>query len=191
VATIANYYQKKEIKGLFLILIADIETTILEQKYIECHLRDQGIKCKRLKLQELIEHCHLNEDRNLYLRDELVSFAYFRTGYNLGMYTGNLAQVRKCRQMLAVSKAISIPSVNFELINLKRMQIELSKPFIIRQFLNEEEARSLETSLIESWDFDTMRDVDYDILVNIIKENKEDYVLKPNKEGGDNNIFGE
>jgi len=36
-----------------------------------------------------------------------------------------------------------------------------------------------------------MRDVDYDILVNIIKENKEDYVLKPNKEGGDNNIFGE
>lgn len=64
--------------------------------------------------------------------------AYFRTGFSMSLYKGDLEVVRKCREQLAVSKAISIPSIAMELVNLKRTQIEISKPRVIRKYLSED-----------------------------------------------------
>lgn len=47
--SIVHLYTRKELKGLFLFLIGDIETTIFEQRFVEIQLREKGIRCKRVK----------------------------------------------------------------------------------------------------------------------------------------------
>lgn len=44
------------------------------------------------------------------------------------------------RIKLAKSNAICIPDVAMELVNLKRIQVELSKPEVMRRYLSEDEA---------------------------------------------------
>jgi hypothetical protein len=56
----------------------------------------------------------------------------------MSLYKGDLGVARKCREKLAASNAISIPSIAMELVNLKRTQIEISKPRVIRKYLSEE-----------------------------------------------------
>lgn len=49
VRLIILYYREKKIQGKFVIVIGDVESTILEQKYLEGELTKGGIRCKRLK----------------------------------------------------------------------------------------------------------------------------------------------
>ena len=74
------------------------------------------------------------------------------------------------------------------LINTKRMQSEIAKPDIVKRYLNEEEARTIVELSGEIHDFDNKTDSEIEELIRKTKE--EDYVLKPNKEGGGNNFFG-
>lgn len=67
-------------------MIGDLETTFIEQKYVESQLISRGIRCKRVLFAELARKGRLDEKKDYYVDNELVSFAYFRTGFNLGMY---------------------------------------------------------------------------------------------------------
>ena len=74
-----------------------------------------------------------------------------------------------------------------QLVNFKRMQVELSKIEVLKKFLDEPEALLLKEICGELYDFESEAD--------IIKLKKmasyNDYVLKSNREGGGNNYFGE
>lgn len=52
---------------------------------------------------------------------------------------------------MALSNAISIPPIEFELVNLKRVQTELVKPEVLRRYASEEEAAKLMKTRVGEW----------------------------------------
>ena len=64
---------------------------------------------------------------------------YYRAGYSPRDYCES-NEIEKCwesREMIELSEAIKIPDVKMELMNQKRMQVELSKPKVHEKYLNE------------------------------------------------------
>lgn len=57
---------------------------------------------------------------------------------------------------MLLSNAISIPPIEFELINLKRVQTELIKPEVLRRYASEEEAKTLMNTRVREWEFDSI-----------------------------------
>lgn len=57
---------------------------------------------------------------------------------------------------MLLSNAISIPPIEFELINLKRVQTELIKPEVLRRYASEEEAKALMNTRVGEWEFDSI-----------------------------------
>lgn len=71
-----------------------------------------------------------------------MSFVYYRCGYKLDHFKvdGDQNVGWKVKEDIELSNAYCIPPVVMELINQKRVQTELTKPQVLRQFLPEEEA---------------------------------------------------
>lgn len=88
------------------------------------------------------------------------------------------------------SKAIKCPSIQYHLAGTKKVQQELAKKGTVEQFLNEpekiESVRNTFTGLY-SLDFDESGEQ----AVKMALKDPERYVLKPQREGGGNNIYGE
>lgn len=77
-----------------------------------------------------------------------------------------------------------------KLLNSKRMQTELSKEEVYTQYLTKEEADVLKLSVIRQWEFDSVGEEEFQSILNQVQQNPDNYVLKPNCEGGGNNFWG-
>ena len=104
----------------------------------------------------MAEHAKVGKDGELYYQEEHVSFAYYRTGYRWEDYLPELETRWKARRIIEESKAVTMPSISMELINQKRLQVEISKPDVYRKYLDENEAALLEQSLVQFHEFDHM-----------------------------------
>ncbi len=92
---------------------------------------------------------------------------------------------------IELSNAIKISNIENELMNQKRMQVELCKPENYKKYLDkEEDIKLLESSFVEMIDFDGKALEEYKTIVEHVSEHPEKYILKPNAEGGGNNLFG-
>lgn len=89
-----------------------------------------------------------------------------------------------------MSKAIKIPDATMKLLNSKRMQTELSKEEVYTQYLTNEEAEILKLSVIKQWEFDNIDEEQFQDLLKEVEQNPDNFVLKPNCEGGGNNVWG-
>ena len=152
----------------------------------------KGIKVKRTTVQDMYEHISKDEKGDLYYDKQLVSFVYYRSGYRLVHFeiNGDAELGWKMKEDIQVSNAYTIPPVSMELINQKRMQTQFSKIDVLRKYLPEESALEVQKCFVKEWDFDGISQENYEKIVNMIKDKPEDYILKPNAEGGGNNFFG-
>ena len=82
--TISDHYKKRGLKGILVMVVAEIEwKTFSELRYFEVGLIKRGIKMRRIQLKHLNEGARLDNDNNLYYKEELVSFVFLRHGFNL------------------------------------------------------------------------------------------------------------
>ena len=116
--------------------------TLFQQKYIEYCLNSVGIKCKRVKLKELLQHGTKDNNNDLFYKGQLVSFAYYFTGYNLKQYDeiGTREEAIKAKLMLTTSNVTCVPSIQMMIVNTKCGQAYLTKPQILRKYLSEQQA---------------------------------------------------
>lgn len=143
-AVVAEHYKLRDLKGLFVILVSSCEIqTIVEQKNLEFLLRKAGVRVKRIKYRDLLDSGKMNEDGDLLLDGELVSFAYFRSGFLMKEYkeVGSMEDAIRARVMLAGSNITCIPSIRMEVLNTKIAQSYLTKPEILSKFLSESEVQ--------------------------------------------------
>lgn len=87
---------------------------------------------------------------------------------------------------MELSKAIMIPSISMQLINMKRAQVELDKPETLKKYLKKEDIELISSFKTSVCDFDNEENYNWATGITSF----DDYVLKPNKEGGGNNIYG-
>lgn len=138
--------------------ISGYEPNFFDQKRLEIELIKQGIITKRATFPMMLQNIRADENNNLYYGSEQVSVVYYRVGYRLDQFVinGDAEACWKMKETIELSNAISLPPVVMELVNEKRMQAELTKPAVLRKFATEEEAKIIESTLVQEWEFDSL-----------------------------------
>ncbi|KMQ91518.1 glutathione synthetase [Lasius niger] len=118
----------------------------------------------------------------------IVAVVYYRSGYELEAYPTD--KEWDIRLLIERSRAIKCPSVQYHLAGTKKVQQSLAQPNVLKKFLKDETSvarvQEIFTGLY-TLDFD--EDGEKAVEMGINKPNK--FVLKPQREGGGNNIYNE
>ena len=115
-----------------------------------------------------------------------ISTVYFRAGYTPTDYPTPAHY--DTRFLLESSRAIQCPSIPLQLAGGKKVQEVLTKPGVLETFLSDaspDELTALRASWMEMWALD----VDGDAGVQRAREEHATLVLKPQREGGGNNVY--
>lgn len=116
-----------------------------------------------------------------------VSVIYFRAGYEPGHYYGD--KEWDARLLIEQSMAIKCPSIQYHLAGTKKVQQALAKPGALKRFIEDDATIAAVLEL-----FTRLYSLDLneegDAAVELALANPENYVLKPQREGGGNNVYG-
>ena len=89
------------------------------------------------------------------------------------------------RELIDTSKAVVSPNIFYHLTGSKKIQQVTSSLDVMSQFSNEGE--TMAKYFTELWSLDHELDQE---LLDKVRQYPEQFVLKPQREGGDNNFFG-
>ncbi|URD77629.1 glutathione synthetase [Musa troglodytarum] len=114
---------------------------------------------------------------------QTVAVIYFRAGYSPNDYPSEAEW--RARFLMEKSSAIKCPSIAYHLVGTKKIQQELAKPNVLERFLDNEDVAKVRKCFAGLWSLD-----DPDAVKSAI-EKPDLFVLKPQREGGGNNIYGD
>ncbi|XP_065168783.1 glutathione synthetase-like [Atheta coriaria] len=175
--------------AVILFLVEDTTYNICDQRFHEFEIArlNPRVRVKRRTLTDIAVDGRLGDKRIYFSDDFEVAVVYFRSGYEPDHYVTQGEW--DARLMIERSLAIKCPSIQYHLAGTKKVQQELASPGCLERFLddpNEVEAvRSIFTGLY-SLDMDDEGNKN----VRMALDHPERYVLKPQREGGGNNIYG-
>uniref|UniRef100_A0A182KGK9 Glutathione synthetase n=1 Tax=Anopheles christyi TaxID=43041 RepID=A0A182KGK9_9DIPT len=173
-----------------LFVVENVTYNICDQRFHEFYIRETypHVTVIRRTLTEIGETGRLGPGKELLLGDIEASVVYFRAGYEPGHYFGQCEW--DARLLIERSLAIKCPSIQYHLAGTKKVQQALAKTDVLRRFVGDEtkiEAiRDIFTGL-----YSLDQDEGGDEAVALALANPERYVLKPQREGGGNNVYGE
>lgn len=188
----AESYRALNADGIILFLIPIGEVSVFDQRILEARLVEQhGLKTRRASLEDLGQRGELRGG-DLYFDGQKVSIVYFRSGYAPFHYTHEDAW--KARHLIEASSAVSIPSARTQLANTKLIQLVLSNQNVLERFVAPPVAARLARSCVAFSKLDEpFRGADGSERLGreVALANPQDWVLKPHREGGGNNFFGD
>lgn len=189
---LAEGYRQLNSDGVVLLLIPQGEVSVFDQRILETRLvEEHGLRTRRATLEDLGERGEIRGG-DLYLDGHKVAIAYFRTGYAPLHYTSEVAW--KARHLIEQSSAVSIPSARTQLANTKLIQLVLSSVEVLERFVAADVARRLARTFVAFSKLDEpYQSVDGRVMLGreVALAQPDDWVLKPHREGGGNNFFGE
>jgi len=164
-----------------LFIVPPGEVNAFDQRAMQAELQlDEGVPVMRTTLDELGEQGQIVDDKVCF-KGKRAAIAYFRAGYSPDHYQNELAW--KGRRLLEHSDTISIPSVTIQLANTKKIQQVLSTREALEAFVSPQQATDLLQSMVTILPVEEARQQALD--------DPESWVLKPSREGGGNNYFGQ
>lgn len=149
---------------------------------------EYGVPLMRCTMDELGEEGELRGG-DLWFRGRRVAMGYFRGGYAPPHYVTPASW--KARKLLEASSAISVPSIPAQLANMKKVQGLLTSRAVLRRYLDEEETSAVSETFVamaspfEEVVFRGQRGIARDLALAAPHE----WVLKPQREGGGNNLY--
>ncbi|CAL1684034.1 unnamed protein product [Lasius platythorax] len=178
-------------EAIILFIVEDVTYNICDQRFHEFQIRQlcPKIKIIRRSLTSLTsEEIKLGPNKELIVANMIVAVVYYRSGYELEAYPTD--KEWDIRLLIERSRAIKCPSVQYHLAGTKKVQQSLAQPNVLKKFLKDETSvarvQEIFTGLY-TLDFD--EDGEKAVEMGINKPNK--FVLKPQREGGGNNIYNE
>lgn len=186
-------YDSGNTQTLVLIMTQTEETNISDQRLLEYELFSKfGILCVRISLEQAQRKTTIGENNRLIFvpLGVEISVVYYRTGYGPCDYPSEAEW--KSREHLEGSHAIQCPSVITQLAGTKKIQQLLTNEKVLEQFqplLSEKELSMIRKTFVGMWPLD-----DSELGrqgQQLAFESPELYVLKPQREGGGNNIYKE
>uniref|UniRef100_A0A7R9W767 Glutathione synthetase n=2 Tax=Pseudictyota dubia TaxID=2749911 RepID=A0A7R9W767_9STRA len=178
------------------------ETNSVDQRDLEFLLLEKhGVRLIRRTLHDIASQGQYSgaEDvfcgRELLLRDDgpasagMVAAAavYYRAGYTPDDYPTSVEW--EGRKKVEHSGAIKCPDIFYHLVGTKKVQQVLAEPGSLRQFCTSDDEASFLSSCFA--DLHALGEGDDSDAVSAALENPSGYVLKPQREGGGNNLYGE
>eukprot|EP01083_Nonionella_stella_P008634 24923_1 len=171
---------------IVLVLVQAGDSNVSDQRRIEYVLWNvHNVKCIRRTLLDVYKTGKYGRNKQLIVDGYAVSVVYYRAGYTPNDY-GKEGYEWKARELIEFSTAIKCPSIAYHLIGSKVFQTIFNKKEVLLRYLNEEEADALLSVFVKVYTLDGNARI-----VNDAKQNYENYVLKPQREGGGNNYYNE
>ncbi|RXN30909.1 glutathione synthetase [Labeo rohita] len=117
-----------------------------------------------------------------------VAIVYFRNGYMPQNYTSE--QSWEARLMMERSLAVKCPDISTHLAGTKKVQQELARPGVLERFFPDEPetVAQIQATFAGLYTLDMGEEGDKTVAMALA--NPDQYVLKPQREGGGNNIYG-
>lgn len=172
-------------RAIIMIVVQAEERNMYDQHFLSAVLRDKhGITIVRKTMAEVDQEGEILQDGTLSVNGQAVAVIYFRAGYTPVDYPSESEW--RARLLMEQSSAVKCPSISYHLVGTKKIQQELAKPGVLERFLeNNDDIAKMRECFAGLWSLD-----DSDIVRKAI-ERPELFVMKPQREGGGNNIYGE
>ncbi|KAJ8901232.1 hypothetical protein NDN08_007081 [Rhodosorus marinus] len=175
------------------------ERNIFDQEGLsETLMANHAVDCVRMSLEQISELCTVLDDDGhalhvksgglgLGVEEFIGSVVYFRAGYSPDDYPEE--KCWKARELLEQSSAAKCPSVAYQLVGTKKIQQVLDLDGVVERFLpNVEEADLVRKCFAKQWSMSGESGVE---ATKLAIANPHGYVLKPQREGGGNNLYEE
>ena len=178
-------------ESIIVFVVQKNETNIFDQCSISDDLYNKyKIATKRLTLNEIKKNCVQDEKGNLTIDGKLISMFYFRAGYCESDFQDE--ESWQGRELIELSTAIKVPDINTFLTTFKVFQYELSKPHVMKHYCdNELIINDILRFFGGIYYIKDMNDEAKKELFSKIKSDPTKYILKPMREGGGNNVYGD
>uniref|UniRef100_H3H115 Glutathione synthetase n=1 Tax=Phytophthora ramorum TaxID=164328 RepID=H3H115_PHYRM len=178
--------------AIVMFVVQPNEANAIDQRWLEYNLWEHhGIRVLRRTMADVNARGKLVErdgKRTLMIDGHEVAVAYFRSAYTPNDYPTENEWAG--RTLIERSYAIKCPSIAYHLAGTKKVQQVLAQPAVLRRFVSEEEAQQLETSFAGLYGLEKNSSTINDVK-NMAIANPRSYVLKPQREGGGNNLYGD
>ncbi|XP_050926995.1 glutathione synthetase isoform X2 [Lates calcarifer] len=158
-------------KAVILFLVEDVQISKLTHCAVEKELWTRNIPVLRRRFEDVFRKGSLDGDKRLFIDGLEVAVVYYRYGYMPDHYTG---QNWDARLLMERSLAVKCPDISTHLAGTKKVQQVLARPGILEKFFSEQP-----------------QGPEGDQTVAMALANPDEFVLKPQREGGGNNYFGE
>nr|XP_057940323.1 glutathione synthetase [Doryrhamphus excisus] len=176
-------------RAVVMFLVEATQRNILDQRFIENELWKRNITTIRKRFEEVSKSGKLDEKKRLFVDGQEVAVVYFRHGYMPQNYTSE--QTWEARLMMERSLAVKCPDISTHLAGTKKVQQVLAKPGVLERFFPDQPqvVEQLRATFAGLYTLDMGSDGDK--TVEMAMATPERFVLKPQREGGGNNIYGE
>ncbi|KOX76540.1 Glutathione synthetase [Melipona quadrifasciata] len=175
-------------KAVILFVVESITYNICDQRFHEFEISkiNPDIKVIRKSLKDLVSEARLGPNKQLIVGDLEVSVVYFRSGYEVEAYPTE--QEWEIRLLIERSKAIKCPSIQYHLAGTKKVQQSLAYSNALNVFLkNDNIIKQIQEIFAGLYSLEFNNETE-SVIDNAISHPKK-YVLKPQREGGGNNVY--
>lgn len=200
-----NRYAERFCKGntsnlAFLFVVQEGETNTVDQRMLEFHLwEDFQIPVIRMSLTKAATQLTRHDDTGaLFVDGKEIAVVYYRAGYAPTDYPdGDDGIEWKSRLVLENSRAAKCPSLGYHLAGTKKVQQELARPGVVERFFPSDAEKSQVDNMrsafagLYSLGGDDMTPEDITAVKECLEGKQGMYVLKPQREGGGYNFYGE
>lgn len=171
-----------------LFVVQPNEGNVFDQRHLEFELwQTHQVPVLRATLSEIYAEAKMDEDsRLLLLRGYEIGVVYYRAGYAPPDFTCD--EDWDARLRIERSLAVKCPSVAYQCVGAKKIQQVLSRTGVVERFLEPEAAARVRASFAGLYGLG-----DGSEEARLAKEralaHPAEYVLKPQREGGGNNLY--
>jgi glutathione synthetase len=177
-------------KGLVMMIVQPGERNAYDQQWLQHQLWTvHRIKTVRKTLKDVFEQGQISANSDLIVDGSLISVSYFRAGYTPDDYPSE--QEWQARTLIESSSAVRCPTVAYQLAGAKKIQQDLAQPSVLEKFMGDDSS-SLRQVFAGLWSLDDLSGSDSSAseAVRAAIDRPEGFVLKPQREGGGNNLYG-
>lgn len=173
--------------SVVMFLVEDVQRNIYDHRYVENELWKRNVPVIRRRFEDVCRTGRLDRDHRLFVDGREVAVVYFRNGYMPQNYT---EQSWEARRLMERSRAVKCPDIGTHLAGTKKVQQELARPGVLERFFPEEPqvAAQIRATFAGLHTLDMGPEGDRTVEMALAEPDK--FVLKPQREGGGNNIYG-
>ncbi|XP_008299571.1 glutathione synthetase [Stegastes partitus] len=175
-------------RAVVVFLVEESQRNIFDHRYIENELWKRNIRTIRRRFEEVSKTASLDENKRLFVDGQEVAVVYFRNGYMPQNYTSE--QSWDTRLLMERSRAVKCPDIGTHLAGTKKVQQVLARPGVLEKFFPDQPqvVEQIRATFAGLYTLDMGPEGDATVQMALAAPDK--FVLKPQREGGGNNIYG-
>ncbi|XP_070766736.1 glutathione synthetase [Enoplosus armatus] len=175
-------------RAVVMFLVEESQRNIFDQRYIENELWKRNIPTIRKRFDNICKTGSLDQDKRLFVDGQEVAVVYFRNGYMPQNYVSE--QTWDARLLMERSLAIKCPDISTHLAGTKKVQQMLTRPGVLEKFFPDQPqiVEQIRATFAGLYTLDMGPEGDKTVVMALAAPDR--FVLKPQREGGGNNIYG-